>query len=205
MEAQIAVIVEGDGEVEAVPVLVRRFAELNCPEVLLKIHPIRQPASKLLKEGELERIVELAGRKVHGRGGILVLLDCEDQCPAKLGPQLLARVRHARSDLPSSVVLAHREFESWFLGAADSLRGKRELPQDLVVHPNPESVRGCKEWLTDQMPRGKSYDERSDQPALAKVFDLKAAKRSCDSFDKCYREIQALLLETVEMAERGPI
>lgn len=195
-QMQIAAIVEGDGEVEAVPILLRRYADLAGWGGRVLIHPvIRQPASKLLKPGELERHVELAARKLGGPGGILVLLDCEDDCPARLGPKLLARVRHARGDLPTSLVLAHREFEAWFLGSAESIAGKRKLPANLQSHPAPETVRGCKEWLADKMSRGEAYDAVDDQPALTQVFDLNAAKTSCPSFEKCDRELIWLLQE----------
>jgi hypothetical protein len=193
-QLQIAVIVEGDGEVEAVPVLLRRYAELAGWSGRLHVQTvIRQPASKLLRPGELERHVELAARKLGGPGGILVLLDCEDDCPATLGPSLLARVRKARSDLPTSLVLAHREFEAWFLGSAESIAGKRNLPATLQSHHAPETVRGCKEWLSDKMPRSFAYDEVNDQPALAAAFDLNMAKVSCSSFEKCHRELLSLL------------
>lgn len=191
---RIAAIVEGDGEVEAVAVLLRRHAEVagwagrvSVPTV------IRQPATKLLQRGELERTVELAARKLGGPGGILVLLDSDDACPAILGPELLARVRLARPDLPTTLVLAHREYEAWFLGAAASLAGKRNLPIGLQPPSAPETIRGCKEWLSDQMPRGAAYDESDDQSALTAIFDLNAAKSACPSFDKCHREVMTLL------------
>ena len=193
-QLRIAAIVEGDGEVEAVPVLIRRYAELGgWPGRVLIPTVIRQPASKLLKPGELERVVELAARKLGGPGGIFVLLDCEDACPASLGPALLARVRRARGDLPTTLVLARREYEAWFLGAAASLAGRRGLPADLHPHPSPESVRGCKEWLSGHMPRGEAYNEIDDQPALTAVFDLGTAQGTCPSFDKCHRELTDLL------------
>jgi hypothetical protein len=193
-QLQIAAIVEGDGEVEAVPILLRRYAKLAGWDGRVVIRPvIRQPASKLLKPGELERHVELAARKLGGPGGIFVLLDCEDDCPATLGPKLLARVRQARGDLPTSLVLAHREFETWFLGSAESIAGKRNLPTTLQSHQSPETIRGCKEWLSDKMPRSFAYDEVNDQPALTAVFDLNMAKGSCSSFEKCDRELLSLL------------
>lgn len=199
-QLQIAVIVEGDGEVEAVPILLRRYAKLAGWDGRVVIRPvIRQPASKLLKLGELERHVELAARKLGGPGGIFVLLDCEDDCPATLGPRLLARVRQARSDLPTSLVLAHREFEAWFLGSAESIAGKRNLPTTLQSHQSPETIRGCKEWLSDKMPRSFSYDEVNDQPALTAVFDLNMAKVSCSSFEKCHRELLSLLQQTANI------
>jgi hypothetical protein len=87
-------------------------------------------------------------------------------------------------------VLAYREFETWFLAAAQSLRGQRGLPSDLDPPDAPEAIRGAKEWLGKNMPR--KYRETLDQPALTNMFDLNTA-RQVDSFDKCYREIMRLL------------
>lgn len=190
---RLAAIVEGHGECEAVPILVRRIAQTLDPALALLVHPvIRVPASRLVKQGEIERAIELAARKNAGRGGILVLLDCDDGCPALDGPALLNRAAKTRPNLPVSVVLAKREFEAWFLAAAESLRGKRGLPDDLTGPPDPEAIRGAKEWLQDRMPHGKGYAESADQPALTAVFDLTAARRA-DSFDKCHREVTRLL------------
>jgi hypothetical protein len=190
---RVAAIVEGHGECEAVPILVRRIARSLDPGLRVSVHPvIRVPGSRLVKRGEIERTVELLARKNGGQGAILVLLDCDDGCPAEEGPALLDRAAKARSDMPVSVVLAKREFESWFLAAAESLRGQRGLPDDFTGPPDPEAIRGAKEWLADRMPRGQGYSESSDQPALTAVFDINAARR-VDSFDKCHREVARLL------------
>ena len=190
---RIASIVEGHGECEAVPILIRRIACALDPALNLEVHPVlRVPASRLIKEGEIERAIEFAARKNSRQGAILILLDCEDGCPATEAPSLLRRARSARPDLPVAVVLAKREFETWFLASAQSLGGHRGLPADLMSHPAPEGVRGAKEWLTQKMPPGRGYSESSDQPAFTALFDLDAARRS-DSFDKCYREIVRLL------------
>jgi hypothetical protein len=194
MPGQLAAIVEGHGEVEALPILVRRIAQMTALGYCPKIGPIlRAPASRLLKrEGELERLIELAARKLAGRGAILILLDCDDGCPAREAPDLLKRARQARSDIPISVVMAKREFETWFLAVAESLRGQRNLPDDLMPPPDPEAIRGAKEWLSHRMPHGYGYIATSDQPAFTGIFDLDTA-RSIDSFDKCYREIERLV------------
>jgi hypothetical protein len=190
---RIGCIVEGHGETQAVPLLIRRIAGYIDPVLQLEVvPPIREPKSKLLRAGELERAVELVARTTGGHGAVLVLLDSDDDCPAITGPTLLHRARQARPDLPVAVVLAKCEFESWFLAAAESLRGQRGLPADLRAPPDPESVRGAKEWLSRRMPAGQSYRETLDQPALAARFNLDAARRA-DSFDKCFREIARLL------------
>lgn len=125
MEIQIGCIVEGHGEVEAVPILVRRLVGHADPVLSVRLpQPIRIPKSKLIKAGELEKAVELAARKVAPGGAVLILVDSDDQCPARLGPELLSRAQKVRSDVPLTVVLAKREFEAWFLAAAESLHGR---------------------------------------------------------------------------------
>jgi hypothetical protein len=54
------------------------------------------------------------------------------------------------------------------------------------------AIRDAKGWIRDRMPQGRKYRETLDQPALAAVFDLNAA-RSSDSFDKYYREVVRLI------------
>ena len=194
-QVRLAAIVEGHGEVEAVPILIRRIAKEFDPATVVNVDSVlRVPASCLRKNGELERQVERAARKIQAKGGILILIDCDwdESCPAKDGPALLERARKARSDLPISVVLAKKEYESWFIAAAESLRGRRGLPPDLSPAPSPEEIRGAKEWLSRQLPPGRCYSATIDQPALTEVFDMKMA-RGADSFDKCYREITGLL------------
>src|SRR5580658_1637047 len=106
MKVQIGCVVEGHGELQSVPVLIRRIAQQMDPGLAVSVpHPIRVTKSRLLKPAELERAVELAALRAGVDGGILVLLDSDDDCPAELGPKLLARVRSARGNMPSAVVL----------------------------------------------------------------------------------------------------
>ncbi len=71
---RLAVIVEGHGEVKAVPRLIGRIAGDAMPGIAVILHPVfRIPASRLLMEGELERQVERAAREMGGKGGILIL------------------------------------------------------------------------------------------------------------------------------------
>jgi hypothetical protein len=193
MEVRIGCVVEGHGDREAVPIVIRRIAEKLDPALVVHIAPpIRTPKSKLLKPGELERAVELAARKVGSHGAVLVVLDSDDDCPAQVGPELLKRIIQVRSNIVLAVVLAKREFETWFLAAAESLRGQRGLSKDLYSPSDPVAVRGAKEWLSQRMESGRTYSDTLDQPALAACFDFDLARRA-DSFDKCYRDIVRLL------------
>lgn len=195
MTFKIACIVEGHGEIEAVPVLIRRVAANRYPELPIDVPPpIRVNRNKIVKEDELEHAVELAALQAGLQGAIFIILDSDDDCPAKLGPELLQRALQVQSNLPIAVVLAKREFEAWFLAAADSLRGQRGLKNELQPPNNPEEIRGAKEWLTHQMESNRKYKETLDQPAFTARFDFEQA-RHADSFDKCYRDIVRLLHE----------
>lgn len=192
---RIAPIVEGHGEVEAVPVLIRRISSDVDPTLLPEIlHPIRVPGNRLKKEGELERTVELAARKLGGIGGVLILLDCdwEDGCPKTDAPALLDRAQSIRPDLPVSLVLAYQEYEAWFLASLPSISEKLGIVDSQGFVPNPEGIRGAKEWLNRRMPRNQRYVETLHQAALTQLFDMRAARRA-NSFDKCYREIVGML------------
>ncbi len=199
MNVVIASIVEGHGEVDAVPELVRRVAAKEYPGRFVRVlPPIRKKRGKLLKADELEKAVELAARKVAGGGAVLILLDSDDDCPAVLGPQILDRAVKWRGNVPIAVVLAKREYEAWFLAASASLAGQRGLNHNLVPPADPESIRGAKEWLGERMQPGSTYTETLDQLALTKRFDLDTA-RSASSFDKCYREITRLIAASLSV------
>jgi hypothetical protein len=176
------------------PILLRRLANAIDPAVdLTVLPPIRKPRGSLIhKPEELERAVELAALKARPRGAVFVLIDSDDDCPAELARHLLERALPRGSGLPVSVVLPRREFEAWFLTAAESIRGKRGLPEDLLAPQNPEEIRGAKDWLRRHMGAGQTYSETVDQPALAAVFDLQAA-RAAKSFDKLFREVARLI------------
>ena len=89
-------------------------------------------------------------------------------------------------------VLAHQEYEAWFLAGARRLAGFGGLPDDLVPPLDPEAIRDAKGWLSERMPRGQKYSPRDDQAAFTSRFDMDAAKQ-VGSFDKCYREIERLI------------
>lgn len=202
---KIGLVVEGHGEVEAAPLLVRRVAAWAGFEGELVIPPpLRVHRGSVVKEGELERAVELTARKVGEGGGILVLLDADDDLACQLGPELSRRAIKARSDRRIGVVFAVREYEGWFLAAAESLRGHRGLAADLGAPDDAEAIRGAKGWLDARMANG--YSETIDQAKLTAKFDLDRARSAAPSFDKLVREVCKLLqcepLSSAAAAER---
>jgi hypothetical protein len=203
MAFRIAPIVEGHGEVFAVPILLRRMiAELNLAVRIEVVRPIRQPRGTLLRQGGVERAVQLAAIEMGERGAIFVVLDSEGECPRERGPELLVRAANARPDKSALVVLAHQEFEAWFLASASSLKGQRGLSQEIEDHDHPESIRGCKEWLENWMPPTRRYSETADQAAFAATFNLNRARRA-PSFDKLWREIERICQDVREVVDEA--
>ena len=192
--AKIVAIVEGDGEVKAVPALIRRIHGELSPGTPLDIgRPVRVRRNRVLKDGELERYLDLAANLAGADGGILVLLDANGDCPAHLGPRILQRARAARLDRRIEVILANREYESWFIAAIDSLKGKRNVSAVAAVPQDPESIRGAKKWLGDRM--DGTYSPTADQTALTALFDMALARRRSRSFDRMWRAVRVLLRE----------
>jgi len=191
---RIGCIVEGRGDEASLPILVHRIARIETPTTVVITEPmVRRDRGLLVQQARLVAQVNLVARKLSGKGGILILIDADDDCPAMLGPQMLHWAQSTRPDIPTGVVLATREFEAWFIAAAESLQGQRGLTDSLTPHPQPESIRDAKGRLADRRPRSQGYSAPVDQPALARLFDLEMARARSDSFDKCYREISRLL------------
>jgi hypothetical protein len=136
------------------------------------------------------RYIALAAAKAaQSNGTVLILMDCEDHCPAQLGPSLLSNAQEVRNDVPYLVALAYREFETWFLAAATSLRSCCGLPADLDPPLTPEGIRGAKEWLGTRMP--EPYDPITHQVKFVARMSLEQAGR-VPSFARFAAKISAL-------------
>ena len=193
---KIVTIVEGHGEVEAVPVLLRRIVEAVAPNANVEVTPpIRVDRYKIVKPTELERAIELAARIANGDGCVLVLLDAEDDCPAELGPDLLRRASGTRPDRAIRVVLAKREYEAWFVAAVTSIVGLAGISEDARAPEDAEGIRDAKRWLTRHMPEAHSYRPTRHQALLTRHFDLDTARRGAPSFDKLWRDLSTLLIQ----------
>jgi hypothetical protein len=180
---KLSIIVEGHGEEEAAPILVRRIVtEILQRNIWTLPKALRLSKGTMLhRPEELERHLNIAALEAGEGGTLLILLDADDDCPAELGPKLLETARNLRSDRPIAVVVANREYESWFLAAAESLG----LPacENLLV-------RDAKGWIRKAQ---GTYRPNPDQEKMTARFDLAVARERADSFDKLCRELERLL------------
>ncbi|HFO1396116.1 DUF4276 family protein [Pseudomonas aeruginosa] len=192
----IASIVEGDGEVAALPVLLRRLNEWRPGHGYAQVlPPIRVHRDRFLnREEEFRKQLLLAAAKCGEQGWILVVLDADDDCPATLAAEVYQRAKQYVPHRRLSVVLAKREYEAWFIAAARSLDGRRGFRCPDGAPFDAETPRDAKGWLRRNM-EGRTYSEVLDQPAFTAHFDLQQAFDNSRSFRKLCKEWQVNVVE----------
>ncbi|MGI5427767.1 DUF4276 family protein [Streptomyces sp. CA-179760] len=190
----IASIVEGHGEERSLQALLHRLVPYLVPGAYAEIQrPFRVPRDRMLRRDVLEHALTIVTTRMPSPTGVMVLLDADDDCAVELAERLRSHAQATHAHMPVVAVAAVREFEAWFLAGAAGLAGKAGLPGTLASPPQPEAVRGAKEWLSRRMPRGSTYQETAHQPSFATLFDLDEARRAASSFDKFCRDVQFLL------------
>jgi hypothetical protein len=172
-------IVEGHGEVEAVPVLLRRLRDLAEAFTINVGRPIKRHRSQLIEEKPLRDSVRLALLKADC-AAVIIIFDGDDDCPATLGPRVQAWAQEEAGQVPCAVVIPHREYEAWFLAA-------RHPP-----YSNPESVRDAKGAL-DELVGG--YLPTVDQPSFSATFEMSRAYAQSRSFRRMVRVFGTLAIE----------
>ena len=182
-------IVEGDGEVAALPILLRRLSDWESPGT--SVHsppPIRVKKDRFLNRAEeFDRYLKLAAGKCGTNGWVLILLDADDSCPAEKGREILERAKKCIPHRRISVVLANREYEAWFIASAHSLNGKRGFRWESNEVVDAERPRNAKGWMKERM-ESKNYSEIIDQPAFTALMDLQQAHEKSRSFRKLCSE-----------------
>lgn len=186
---RVVSIVEGDGEVVALPLLLRRVAQWRTPDVYPDVPaPIRVRRDRFVnREDEFRRHLLLAAEKAGVGGWILILLDADDDCAVQASQDLLDRARSVIPHRRVSVVMAVREYEAWFIAAAGSLDGHRGFSHEPGQVVAAEVPRDAKGWIKERM-IGRSYGETVDQPAFTAVMDLELAHEHSRSFRKLCAE-----------------
>jgi hypothetical protein len=176
----LGLVVEGRGEVQAVPLLLRRrLADRGVFEDLIGRPVPCNGRENALKPKGLEGKVAVAAVR-PGCRCVLVLLDGEGDPVCELGPELLRRARDAAIGKEVAVCLADAKYEDWLVASAESL--------DVVglrYNPDRDSVKALKEAL-----HPSKYVKPSWQPRLTNGLDFEVASgrnrslaRFLDKFD----------------------
>jgi hypothetical protein len=193
-------IVEGDGEIAAVPELLRRigfeqtepmYIEVNTPHRIHRDQVFQETSDELAKALELGAYWPAEAGPQEARGVILVLIDADpDQEPTcVLGPRLVQRIQTLQSNVDTICVIADYEYESWFVAGASSLMELLNAPDANLGQIEANSKHHGKKWVQDRIRRG-SYRETVDQVKLTNKLDLALCRRNSPSFDKLCRELE---------------
>jgi Domain of unknown function (DUF4276) len=187
---RLVCIVEGEGEVAAIPCLCARILQyLGAEGWIVDRDPIRQPRSKLVDEK-----VKSPHRPCNGEGvrratamararpadAVLVLCDADDDCPAIWGPDAM---KHLVEPTRGAGVMAQREYEAWVL-----LSYTEEQRKAARVR-NPEQIRDAKGELRKLI---RGYLPTVHQLAATRQLDISRVRARSDSFDKLVRAIASL-------------
>ncbi|MDP2794033.1 MAG: DUF4276 family protein [Sulfurisoma sp.] len=186
-------IVEGHGEVAAAPVLLRRLLwdQAQCYGMDVGT-PIRRTCSQFRREEEVQRIVRVALLQPDC-AAVLLLFDGEDDCPFELAAKVRGWAQAAAGQTPCEVVIAYREYETWFLASVESLRGRWGIAGDALAPINPEAKRNAKGALEEFMPANCAYSPTVHQADMSANFDMALAHRRNRSFRKLVKTVGDLL------------
>ncbi len=189
-------VVEGHANGQAALNLVTRLAKDLSLAGLHWAEPIR---GRNLHQA---RGVQKAGELVRRKGdaaALLLVRDEDDGCPKNLAPVAAAWLRELSLPFPSAVVLAHREFEAFFLPCLSRMAGRKLVSPQGIERPgllpdstftgDPESLRGVKEWLSRHMAPRRAYKPTLDQLALARWVDFRLL-RECDPPLPCFGSLE---------------
>ena len=193
----IVPIVEGDGEVKAIPHLLRRvLGELHGRYDIRIKRPINARGKpKLLKR--FENFLEYA-RRNQECNAVLVLLDGDKDCPRDLTAALTQTAARLNLGVPVAIVCAHREYEAWFVASLDSGTGEKiratlGLSETAVHEGDIESIASPKGWIQVRMPQSSGYKETQDQAALTPFIDIEHTQRRSRSFQRLCHAVEELL------------
>lgn len=193
----IVPVVEGPGDVEAAPVLLRKILaeHLKCYDIAIAKPKKASGRSALDRAGGIEKFIEYASMTPNC-GGILVLVDADDDCATEWAKGICDRCNPLGVGVPIVVVCAVREYEAWFLASLDSIkrdsRGRLEFQHDVAFEGDIEEIRGVKEWITQQLPPGRAYKETTDQASMSAMIDIPLALSNSRSFRRLCHAVEEL-------------
>ena len=195
MNQQIIAIVEGAGEENAVPSLIRRILWERFCRYDIGIGKSKVAKGKRNLIGRLDDFIVYA--MSEGYSAILVLIDADEDCPIELASDLAAKASALNASVPIAIVCAKSEFETWFIcslsdSEGDGIRRRLNMQSGAVCPDAPESIRNAKGWLTNFMPSGHAYRETADQDNLTHHIVIDAVHEKSRSFRRLCRAVREL-------------
>ena len=194
-ERSIIAVVEGHGEENAVPSLIRRilFERFGIYDIGIGESKVTKSKGRLIRKLE-----EFIGHAVKdGCSAILVLVDADEDCPVELASSLARRAAALNAPVPIAVVCAKSEYETWFIcslsdSEGDGIRQNLGLQSSAVCPENAESIRDAKGWLTNHTRRNHRYSPRTDQDDLTHHIAIDLVREKSRSFRRLCDAVREL-------------
>lgn len=216
---KIQPIVEGPGDVSAVPVLLRRIlGESLGIQQWQVLKPIKtEGCGNMTKPGGIERFV-LRAQKEPGCSAVVIIIDGDaaeklpqnqrlrDDCPPAFARWFSHRIQTIAPQIPVVVIVVQREYEAWFLASMETIAGRRKngmpgLRDNVHCDGDPENYPDPKAWINARLSRGYSYSETRDQENLTKLINLQIVRTRSRSFRRLIHAVE----EIVVMAQQGQV
>lgn len=188
---QLHLIVEGDGDAQAMPLLVNKIlhhhgiyhVQLTTPQISGDVHKSRKRFDDYLRYA------------LKKQCPVLWVLDCDDKeigCPVQHVThfQTAMNALHLPNVQPVEFAFFVHEFESLFLAEIDALRNFYQLPTSLKIDPNAATRRDAKGEIAKLLPKDRGYKETVDQAKIAHRLDL----ATCARVSRDYRHFESALL-----------
>lgn len=190
---RILPIVEGDGDLRAVPVLLRN---------LLAWHGLHE--TQILsphKRGELPKVAarfeDYFRMALKENAAILLVLDfdCEYcDCPFQEAGKLYQRAQAIRNGWPFKIAFLVKEFESLFLAETQAATTILAISPDIGFPDTPETIRDAKGWLSKALPKGSSYKPTVHQAKITARLDFEKLREASADF----RHLEKALLHLAQ-------
>lgn len=184
-------IVEGHGEISAVPALLRRFGQEKYYRYDFDIlTPFRLPRSKYSKDDELKKALLLASLKLNNyeKPHIVVMMDADDDCPAEEQARMTRLILSLNLGIPVSLILPYREYESWFNTSIIPGTEHVNFKAPFIPVVSADLIRDAKGYFErEYLLEGIYYSETVDQQKYTFLIDLDAENDR--SFRKMKKEM----------------
>ena len=192
----IGVIVEGDGDVEAVPDLLRRILRERLSRYVIQAARPKQARDKPDLLRRFERFIQYA--IIDNCDTILVIEDADEECPANKARTLAFRAAAPRFAVPVAIVYAKSECETWFITSLSESTGaaigaRLGIPDTVYAPGDIENIRGAKGLLNARIPDNGAYKETEDQGPLNHHINLDLAHLGSRSLRRLCRAVDELV------------
>ena len=190
----LILVVEGIGDRRALPALVTRL-----------LHDAGH-ADWYVRERQTKEVGQIGALRKHlnnqiedlrteAPGGVLILLDLDDECPATVARELAAHISTAGLPFPVAVVFAKCEFEAWLIASIETVSADDpRFPNGLTFDGDPDGLRGAGEWV--EAHTTPTYTKSTDQKPFAARIDLETARARSRSFRRLCHALDELATGT---------